>query len=375
MRKWICVMVCLSLIAGMLTVDTTKAMTATQKGASEILECAMEEATIRIKGAMTETAVVESGDLSALQPGATPTATPTFGGNLTVEDPDVYGVEDGEEKDTCVITSYRGSTAATTIYIPAKINDKKVVAVTKDVFSTCYFLKNLVVKGDTEIEGTSAFHPESQVTIWGVANGKAAAFAAASGCEFRTLDTPAAWKVKKGKKFNKVLLSWEKTEGAVSYRIFRKKGKKEYKEVADVTTLQYTDLKRKPGDKYSYRIMPVFLASNGEMIEGNTSGKKVICLAPSKVRKARAKGIRGGIQVRWKRNKSVTGYQVYMKVHVKGFKTKFNLVKTLKTNKVTGYRCKMLVRGMKYSYRIRTFKKVNGKKVSGSFVKVTARAR
>lgn len=375
MRKWICVMVCLSLIAGILTADTTRAMTATQKGTQKIMGSASGKETIRIKGAVPETVVVESGDLSALQPVATPIAVPTSGDNLTVDNPDVYGVADGEEKDTCVITSYCGSAFATTIYIPAKINEKKVVAVCADVFASCCFLKNLVVKGDTEIPGTAVFYPESQVTIWGKANGKAAAYATASGHEFRTLDAPAAWKAKKGKKFNKVSLSWDAAEGAVSYRVFRKKGKKEYKEIANVTTLQYTDSKGKPGDKYTYRIMPVFMAANGEAIEGNASAKKVICLAPSSVKKARAKGIRGGIQVRWKRDKSVTGYQVYMKVHVKGFKTKFNLVKTLKNNKVTGYRCKMLVRGMKYSYRIRTFKKVNGKKVYSPFVKVTTRAR
>ena len=81
-------------------------------------------------------------------------------------------------------------------------------------------------------------------------------------------------------------------------------------------------------------------------------------LTPAKVKKLKAKGIRGGIQVRWARNKNVTGYQVFMKVHVKGFKTSFNRVKTIKKNKVTGYRCKMLVRGMKYSYRVRAFKRI-----------------
>ena len=105
------------------------------------------------------------------------------------------------------------------------------------------------------------------------------------------------------------------------------------------------------------------------------SKEAAIALTPAKVKKLKAKGIRGGIQVRWARNKNVTGYQVFMKVHVKGFKTSFNRVKTIKKNKVTGYRCKMLVRGMKYSYRVRAFKTIKGKKIFGPFVMVTAKAK
>lgn len=375
MRKWICVVACLSLVAGMLPVDTTKAMPQTRNNVQEFFLRSMEKDGTGTEGAVPETAVVESGDFSALQPGTVPTAAPVFTGNLTVDNPDVYGITDGEKENTCVITSYQGDYLATTVYVPAEIDGKKVTSVSGDVFASCCFLKNLVIKGDTEIQGTPAFYTGTQVTVWGMANGKAAESAAASGCGFRALDAPAAWKVKKGKKFNKVLLSWDAPEGAVSYRVLRKKGKKEYGEIANITTCQYTDSKVKPGNKYTYRITPVFMAPNGETIEGNPSQKKTVSLAPAKIKKAYAKGIRGGVQVRWKQNKSVTGYQVYMKVHVKGFKTKFNPVKTLKTNKVTGYRCKMLVRGMKYSYRIRTYKKVKGKKIYSPFVKVTARAR
>jgi hypothetical protein len=98
-------------------------------------------------------------------------------------------------------------------------------------------------------------------------------------------------------------------------------------------------------------------------------------LKPAKVKKLKATGVRGGIQVRWSRNKNVDGYQVYMKVHVSGFKTNFNRVKTIKKNNITGYRCKMLVRGMKYSYKVRTYKKVKGKKIYSPYATVTTRAK
>ena len=139
--------------------------------------------------------------------------------------------------------------------------------------------------------------------------------------------------------------------------------------------LTYTNEKLAAGATYTYKIRPVFTAADGESIEGVDSKEAAIALTPAKVKKLKAKGIRGGIQVRWARNKNVTGYQVFMKVHVKGFKTSFNRVKTIKKNKVTGYRCKMLVRGMKYSYRVRAFKTIKGKKIFGPFVMVTAKAK
>ncbi len=382
MKKWISVMLCLALVAGMLTIDTNATAS---EGAEK-----KEQVTTEMSGGSgqaswvtpsPETATVESGSVATAAPTITPTTTPmptqtpVFAGNLTVNAEDVFVTADGTEEGTCIITGYTGDVAATTIYVPAKLNEKTVTAVSGAVFANCYFLKNLVVKGDTEIQGSGTFHPEAKVEIWGVANGKMSVFAGTAGLTFHAIDGPATVKGKRAKNFKKATLNWDAVEGAISYDISRKKGKKEYEVITNVTTTTYTDGKLKAGTKYTYKIAPVFMAANGETIVGNNSKKKAITLAPAKPQKVRAKGIRGGVQVRWKRDKSVSGYQVYMKVHVKGFKTKFNRVKTIKKNKITGYRCKMLVRGMKYSYRVRTYKKVKGKKVYSPFVKVTTKAK
>ena len=119
----------------------------------------------------------------------------------------------------------------------------------------------------------------------------------------------------------------------------------------------------------------MFATSDGETIEGYASKEISVSMVPAKLKGVRAKGVRGGVQVRWKRNKNVSGYQVFMKVHVKGFKTKFNRVKTINKNKITGYRYKMAVRGMKYSYKVRSFKKIKGKKIFGPYVTVSAKAK
>ncbi len=381
MKKWISVMLCLALLAGIATIDTKDSKATVAKTAGNVAE----EERASVETSTLETAAPTATPLATVAPSTMPTTTPmvsaaptqmpTFTGNLTVNAEDVFVVADGTEENTCVITGYNGSIEATTIYVPAKLNEKTVTAISGEVFANCYFLQNLVVKGDTEIQGTGTFFPEAKVEIWGIANGKASAYATAAGLTFHAIDGPASLKGKKASNFKKATLSWDAVEGAISYDISRKKGKKEYNVITNVTTTTYADNKLKAGTKYTYKIAPVFMAANGEAIVGNNSVKKAILLSPAKLKKVRAKGIRGGIQVRWKRDKSVTGYQVYMKVHVKGFKTKFNRVKTIKKNKITGYRCKMLVRGMRYSYRVRSYKKVKGKKVYSPFVKVTTKAR
>lgn len=74
--------------------------------------------------------------------------------------------------------------------------------------------------------------------------------------------------------------------------------------------------------------------------------------------------------VTWKKTKSVSGYQVYTKVFVKGIKTKYSRAKTQKGR---SYKRGMLVHGMKYGFMVRAYKKVNGKKIYGPFTVVKKR--
>lgn len=306
---------------------------------------------------------------------AVPTQLPAFTGNKVIKDENVFATTENQSDKTCTITGYTGDVSVTTLYIPAQIKKKTVAAVAEGVFTKCPYLKNIVVLGDTELQGANLFSTVTSVEIWGKNGGKANAYAAGKGLLFHPLDGPAKVSVKKSTGLKRATVTWDAVNGAVSYRLYRKQGKGQYSAGTDLTSASYVNEGLKPGAKYTYRIHPVFTAANGDSIEGIGSKEAVVTMNPAKLKKVRAKGIRGGIQVRWSRDKNVNGYQVYMKVHVKGFKTKFNRVKTIKKNKTTGYRCKMLVRGMKYSYKVRSFKKVSGKTIYGSYVTVTAKAK
>ena len=103
---------------------------------------------------------------------------------------------------------------------------------------------------------------------------------------------------------------------------------------------------------------------------GTSKNKKSVSLVPGKVKGLKVKRSHGKFIVTWKKVSGVSGYQVYTKVFVKGIKTKYSKVKTLKGRK---YKRGMLVRHMKYGFKVRAYKKVNGKNVYGAFATVTKR--
>jgi hypothetical protein len=367
MKRLLCAILCLSLAAGIVSMDGTVQASkenTTNETAEKSAAAATETKSVE-KPAVTETPAVE-----------TPVPQlPAYAGNITVNDETVFQVTVNSADKTCSITGYTGNKAVTTLYIPEKIGENTVALISDKTFASCPYLKNLIVTGDTEIQGSSTFYTGVKPEIWGKTGGKAATFATASGLVFHPLEGPGDVSAKKAAGLTKATLSWTAVNGAVSYKIYRKKGKEKYSLCKTVTTNTFVNDKLKAGATYKYKVKAVFSTTDGETIEGYSSNEVSVALVPAKLKKVTAKGVRGGIQVTWKRNKNVSGYQVYMKVHVKGFKTNFNLVKTIKTNKTTGYRCKMLVRGMKYSYKVRSFKKVNGKKIYGPYVTVTTRAK
>lgn len=361
MKKWISAILCLSMVIGMGSVEVN----ATEDKKTD-------EKPIHIMNtvaAETDTASVETSTAEK------PVQLPAYMGNVSVKEETVFTVAVNGADSTCVITGYTGNAAATTVYIPEKINGNTVTAVGDKVFDSCPYLKNVVVRGDVDFQGNSVFYSTARPELWGKSAGKTAAYAVSHGLVFHPMEGPATVSGKKNASLNKATLTWGVVNGAVSYNVYRKSGKEKYALCQNVAALAFTNDKLKAGTSYTYKVSPVFTAADGEVIEGYFSKETTVSMTPAKPKKVRAKGVRGGIQIRWARNKNVSGYQVYMKVHVKGFKTKFNKVKTIKKNKITGYRCKMLVRGMKYSYRVRTYKTVKGKKIFSPFVTVTTRAK
>lgn len=104
--------------------------------------------------------------------------------------------------------------------------------------------------------------------------------------------------------------------------------------------------------------------------KGNFTGTKKITfkITPKKVTLSKAvNNKKGTATVSWKRDKSVTGYELYCSTKKS---SGYKLEKTITKNSTTSYADKKLKKGKTYYYKIRAYKTVNGKKVYGSYSSV-----
>ena len=69
----------------------------------------------------------------------------------------------------------------------------------------------------------------------------------------------------------------------------------------------------------------------------------------------------------WKKDKSVTGYQIYRSTAIDG---KYKKIATIKSNSTTTYKDKNLTNGQCYYYKIRGYKKIDGKNWYGAFSEI-----
>lgn len=95
--------------------------------------------------------------------------------------------------------------------------------------------------------------------------------------------------------------------------------------------------------------------------KGNFTGTKKITfkITPKKVTLSKAVNNKEGTAtVSWKRDKSVTGYELYCSTKKS---SGYKLEKTITKNSTTSYADKKLKKGKTYYYKIRAYKTVNGK--------------
>lgn len=314
-----------------------------------------------------------------------PPMLPAWSGIVMVNSEDVFVTADDSVNKTCTITGYTGSEVVTTLYIPEKIKGNKVVAVSDQVFHSCYYLRNLIIYGDVEFNGSSSsmFYVTQKPTIWGKKGTKPETFAASNGLVFQAMDGPQEFSAKTNTRLlDRAAIKWSTVEGAVSYKLYRRKGNGMYTLCAILgdNSESFSSSGLEAGAAYTFKMHPVFRTSDNEEIEGLASKEASVTMKLTELKKLRAKGIKDGIQLNWERDKDVSGYEIFMKSLAKGAKAGYKRIKVIGKNKTTSYHCKKLVKGTKYSFKVRSFKTLNkgknkGKKVYSSFVTVNGKAK
>ena len=205
---------------------------------------------------------------------------------------------------------------------------------------------------------------------------------AASGSSV-TIETPAETPLgaavitaaKKAPSLKQVTITWTQSGEAQGAVIFRKSEKSDFAEIARISdgtpgNKMYVDKSVKAGKTYIYQVCVFRTRADGTTQMQTEAKTASVKLVPGKIKGLKAKKRGRKIVVTWKKTKSVSGYQVYTKVFVKGIKTKYSRAKTQKGR---SYKRGMLVHGMKYGFMVRAYKKVNGKKIYGPFTTVKKR--
>lgn len=103
---------------------------------------------------------------------------------------------------------------------------------------------------------------------------------------------------------------------------------------------------------------------------GNLTKAVTITVIPKKLSSVKAKAAQKSIKVSWKKNTTVTGYQVQYATNSKFTKGKKTV--TIKKNKTTSYTIKKLKSKKKYFVRVRAYKTVKGKKYYSDWSKAVS---
>lgn len=121
-------------------------------------------------------------------------------------------------------------------------------------------------------------------------------------------------------------LTWKKTAGADSYRIYRSTKKNgEYAAIGKTTKLSYTDKKAQTGKKYYYKVCGVIKGYEGEF-----STQKSIVAKPPAVKNLKVTGSgKGKAKLTWDKYSYADSYQIYVSSEKK---SGYRLAKEVRTN-------------------------------------------
>ena len=170
---------------------------------------------------------------------------------------------------------------------------------------------------------------------------------------------------------NTINLTWNAATNVSGYIIYRRNSAGKYKQIAKVpaSVTSYKDKKLVTGNTYSYKIR-TYTVSGGKTHKSSFSAAASAKVVPKRVKSVSAMALQGNSAVvRWKRDKWVTGYQVYKKSNIQ---LKYRRVRTTKKNTVVKFTDDKAVSGYTYYYKVRSYKVVYGKKVYGKYSKVVS---
>lgn len=288
--------------------------------------------------------------------------------------PGKYTYEMDEATKTCTLIGFEPQGTVTSIQIPKEYGGYVVTKVAAGIFSEVDTLKEVIVFGDPEFleeEGVNPFLNPEEITFYYEAGSSVEKVFQEIGGKLYPLSAVNGVKAKKKANLQSAAVSWAPYPAAEKYSVMVKTSKG-YVLNGQTTTASFTASKLKAGSKQEIAVSALIRTVAGTPLITTISSPASVTLKPDKVKNFKASAGRGKIKLSWLKGKDISGYQIQRKVHInlKGFKSKFSHLKTVKGTKKTSITNVMLVSGMKYSYRIRTYKTVGKTKVYSDWVTI-----
>lgn len=176
----------------------------------------------------------------------------------------------------------------------------------------------------------------------GLNQARAALTTAPPAAEPIVLQAPSSVKVKS--KANGVAVSFAEVTGAASYEIYRKSGTGAAKKIAAVTKNSYLDAKAPGGKKLTYTVIAV--AQSAAYVNSPAS-KGVSVTLPKAVSGVKAKAVKNGVKISYKKVNGAKDYTIYRASKKDG---NYKKIKTL-SGKKTSYLDKKAKKGKNF-YRV-----------------------
>lgn len=164
----------------------------------------------------------------------------------------------------------------------------------------------------------------------------------------------------------KVSLSWQKTNGAKGYQIYRstkKNGKyKLVKTIKKGTITSCSNISHPRGKVYYYKVRAYAVGEKGQRVYGKFSVQKPA--APKKPKLRLKKKTSGRVTLSWNKVARADGYYIYRSTTKSG---KYVCIKTIKGGDKTSYAMKLPGGARSCYYKMCAYQKQNGKNQKGAY--------
>jgi hypothetical protein len=156
-----------------------------------------------------------------------------------------------------------------------------------------------------------------------------------------------------------IKVSWNAVDNAQYYRVkYTNTATNEKKTVKVENALDYKITGLKTGVKYK-----IYVKAGNAVGASAYSPKKKLTSKPKKAKIVTVSSTKTTVTLKWKKQSSVSGYNIYRSTEKKG---EYKLVKTVKGASKTSFKDSGLARKTRYYYKVRSYKTVKKVKVEGS---------